>query len=167
MAPPKLSECVVCGTASSQKCGGCQKETYCSAACVKLHWILHKGICGQPTDTFYMPPLSKDEQIMLHSTRNAPGRNGGWAPDNVSLVAKLKQMNLWDRGFDDLLTTLTLPKDVCPVSEPQRSYLICYTRNHLAAHHRLEDDSVTTSQPGSFSFTPAPEGSFAFRTTAA
>lgn len=45
----KAQECENCGKLREQtklfKCGGCKMSSYCSAACQKAHWKIHKPKC--------------------------------------------------------------------------------------------------------------------------
>ncbi|GAA5894918.1 hypothetical protein JCM6882_008244 [Rhodosporidiobolus microsporus] len=135
--------CVVCGsTDSPQRCSACKVETYCGEGCMKLHWILHKALCGRPTDTCYYPPLSKDEQTMLRRAQHFPFYDGPQDAKSPSLIAH------------SFVTTLSQPYSLCPIPEPRRSYLLAYARNHLSESISL-DFSISTSKTGTFAFRSA------------
>ena len=46
--PLNLSECSLCGRTDKplQRCGRCGTATYCSGACQKLDWAVHKAVCN-------------------------------------------------------------------------------------------------------------------------
>ena len=39
--------CVVCKEPTSLQCARCREVTYCSKPCQKIHWKVHKSVCGQ------------------------------------------------------------------------------------------------------------------------
>jgi hypothetical protein len=40
--------CLMCGvTTSVKKCGRCKIPAYCSQPCQRLHWPVHKALCGK------------------------------------------------------------------------------------------------------------------------
>jgi len=43
-----LNECKTCGKNNSKfRCSVCKKSSYCSVACQKLHWSIHKPFCSK------------------------------------------------------------------------------------------------------------------------
>ena len=40
--------CSVCGGPGKKTCSRCKRQTYCSAACQKDHWPIHKATCRKP-----------------------------------------------------------------------------------------------------------------------
>ena len=40
--------CVVCSSPATQRCAGCYSVAYCSPACQKQDWPLHKAACTKP-----------------------------------------------------------------------------------------------------------------------
>jgi hypothetical protein len=47
MDEANISSCANCGAAANERCGGCKAIKYCSAACQKKNWLVHKISCGK------------------------------------------------------------------------------------------------------------------------
>ncbi|GAA5821908.1 hypothetical protein JCM11251_004774 [Rhodosporidiobolus azoricus] len=120
---------------------------------MKLHWILHKGVCGRPTNACYYPPLSKDDLTMLRRAKDFPFIDAGYQK-SPSFPAHLETIKLWEGDFEALLYQLSQPPDICHIPEPRRSFLLAYARNHLS-RSLSADFCITTSRPGTFSFRSA------------
>jgi hypothetical protein len=42
------SRCAACGAGALKRCASCKRVKYCSTACQRTHWKLHKGRCQAP-----------------------------------------------------------------------------------------------------------------------
>ena len=55
-------ECKLCGSASSQVCSRCKSAAYCSKACQREHWAVHKKLCAPSAEIIQVStPNSKEE----------------------------------------------------------------------------------------------------------
>jgi hypothetical protein len=65
--PWESTTCLVCGTANAKMCSGCMlgrdPTAYCSKACQKLHWPVHKAECKEK-----MRPWTSEELKMTIPT---------------------------------------------------------------------------------------------------
>lgn len=49
------ASCIRCNKPSEHRCGRCGRATYCSAACQRAHWALHKSSCVAPSRPITTP----------------------------------------------------------------------------------------------------------------
>ncbi|CAG8980125.1 hypothetical protein HYALB_00013610 [Hymenoscyphus albidus] len=71
MATPRF-RCVICNTTDAKRRSSCLSTAYCSHACQKKDWPLHKTICKDFTTTLESPPPSPRHILAIHLPVSSP-----------------------------------------------------------------------------------------------
>lgn len=64
-----------CYKAAHCRCSGCNKETYCSVECQKIHWKSHKSLCPILKKlSNELRPYDEVSQVIMETLFSAKGR---------------------------------------------------------------------------------------------
>jgi hypothetical protein len=111
--------CPSCGGEASMRCMRCYKVFYCTRACQKSHWPLHKPTCDrvkdtsdnttQPAPTNYVPEphpvpdITLEEAYLWESLGRATvlrsNRMGGDWPISISRLQMIKEASIFAEHF--------------------------------------------------------------------
>lgn len=82
-----MTECSICGTSATKKCGKCKKVYYCSEKCQRGDWCNHKKICGFSNyGNSNISTVIVGDNTTIAVTSNAPEYVASHAIANQSLV---------------------------------------------------------------------------------
>ncbi len=65
-------QCTMCNTSDAKRCGVCHSASYCSQACQKADWLLHKIICKSFTALPERPSPSHKLAFLLPTASKTP-----------------------------------------------------------------------------------------------
>ena len=85
--------CVRCGNAADNQCSGCGVAYYCSSACQRLHWTVHKPVCVHKKT-----PSNRIAMFDASRTYALPHDNGGRLlgihEECMAMLAQMPQLPL-------------------------------------------------------------------------
>ncbi|GAA5821907.1 hypothetical protein JCM11251_004773 [Rhodosporidiobolus azoricus] len=108
---------------------------------MKLHWTIHKSLCGRPIDACYYPALNKEDRALLRRAKDLPFFDGG-STKHLSLMWYLAHVGLWRGDFEVRFASFSLFI---------RSYILVYVQDHVS-EAIVNDRSIPTSRLDSLTF---------------